>query len=55
MLVSRREVLGGLAAASLSLAKPAPVATVAIAIDRANRVMQAIVVSLLSVGISHPS
>jgi uncharacterized protein (DUF362 family) len=31
MLVSRREVLGGLAAASLSLAKPAPVATVAIA------------------------
>src|SRR6266576_4729869 len=31
MLVSRREVLGGLAAASLSLAKPAPVETVAIA------------------------
>ena len=31
MLVSRREVLSGLAAASLSLAKPAPVATVAIA------------------------
>jgi uncharacterized protein (DUF362 family) len=31
MLVSRREVLGGLTAASLALAKPAPVATVAIA------------------------
>jgi uncharacterized protein (DUF362 family) len=31
MLVSRREVLTGLAAASLSLAKPAPVSTVAIA------------------------
>jgi uncharacterized protein (DUF362 family) len=31
MLVSRRELLGGLAAASLSLATPAPVSTVAIA------------------------
>jgi uncharacterized protein (DUF362 family) len=31
MLVSRREVLGGLTAASLAVAKPAPVATVAIA------------------------
>ena len=30
-MVTRREALGGLAAAALSIAKPAPVSTVAIA------------------------